>query len=98
MDAEARSISIPKWVVALVATVIISIALSATVTTTVLHGSLRGPAGARGEMGPVGPQGEKGDRGRTGKSGANGANGVDGATVVHDRACSNDIDVPLPYC
>lgn len=66
-----------------------------------------GPQGAQGIQGAQGPQGEHGERGRrgksgkrgrVGKSGANGANGVNGATVIRDRACSNDIDVPLPYC
>jgi hypothetical protein len=59
-----------------------------------------GPQGQQGVAGIQGVQGEKGNKGtrgksgKTGKSGTNGANGAPGAT----RACSNDLDVPLPYC
>ena len=63
-----------------------------------------GPRGAQGAQGVAGvdgergPRGYRGKRGRAGKNGANGANGVNGATVVREEACSNDLDVPLPYC
>jgi hypothetical protein len=61
-------------------------------TATVLHGSLEGDRGATGVEGP------QGDRGRRGKRGPSGYNGADGATVLREEACSNDLDVPLPYC
>jgi hypothetical protein len=72
----------------------------------------RGVQGQTGAMGPQGPQGEHGKRGKAGTDGANGVNGangldgvdgangldgVDGANTV-ESACSNDEDVPLPYC
>ena len=66
------------------------------------------PDGPQGATGATGPQGERGERGRrgavgrrgkTGAAGANGANGTNGAPgAVVERACSNDLSVPLPYC
>lgn len=56
-----------------------------------------GPHGVQGAQGPVGPQGHRGRAGKNGLNGANGANGAPGQPGA-TRACSNDINVPLPYC
>ena len=57
----------------------------------------QGAQGVAGVDGERGPRGYRGKRGRAGKNGSNGANGVNGANIVRE-ACSNDLDVPLPYC
>jgi hypothetical protein len=57
----------------------------------------QGAQGVGGTNGERGPRGKRGKRGRVGKTGLAGANGVNGATIV-EQACSNDINVPLPYC
>jgi hypothetical protein len=88
--------------------------LTALLVTAVLFASVgaamvltdtgpRGPQGAQGQQGPVGPQGDRGVRGRIGKTGPAGLNGAAGAVGTPGRpgatkACSNDLDVPLPYC
>jgi hypothetical protein len=56
-----------------------------------------GPRGPQGVAGPQGVQGVKGEHGKHGKNGINGANGAPGAPG-ETRACSNDLDVPLPFC
>jgi hypothetical protein len=61
----------------------------------------RGPvglAGIDGQDGERGPRGPRGKRGAAGAAGAAGVNGADGATIVREEACSNDLDVPLPFC
>jgi hypothetical protein len=108
IDAPKATISTPKGTVSLrgllaacAITVGLAVGGSYAVATVAAPD---GPAGARGATGAQGPTGERGPRGRHGKtglngaSGANGANGSDGATIVEHRACSNDVDVPLPYC
>lgn len=57
----------------------------------------QGVAGIQGVQGVKGKTGTRGKPGKTGKSGINGANGANGAPGA-TRACSNDDDVPLPYC
>jgi hypothetical protein len=66
----------------------------------------RGREGPQGQSGLVGSKGERGARGRTGKKGAAGFNGAAGAAGTPGAqgrpgdkvACSNDANVPLPYC
>jgi hypothetical protein len=81
-------------VIAAVATVLVSIALSAVVANSFLGPGPTGPQGEQGLVGAAGPRGHQGPAGPAGAAGSNGSNGTDGATV----ACSNDINVPLPYC
>lgn len=87
-----------------VATVVLAMSGSFAVATVVApqgpqgEQGVQGVQGVQGTPGVRGLRGTTGKRGRTGKSGAAGANGVNGATVIRDRACSNDIAVPLPYC
>jgi hypothetical protein len=57
----------------------------------------QGVAGIQGVQGVKGKTGTRGKPGKTGKSGINGANGANGAPGA-TRACSNDYDVPLPFC
>jgi len=57
-----------------------------------------GIAGAQGPQGIKGDKGARGERGSSGKAGRAGANGVNGADGANGRACSNDPDVPLPFC
>jgi hypothetical protein len=67
----------------------------------------QGPQGATGQTGAQGAAGAQGDRGlrglrgkrgRPGKIGAAGAAGAAGTNTVTERACSNDLSVPLPFC
>jgi Collagen triple helix repeat (20 copies) len=78
-------------VISTIAAVMVSVAISAAVANSLLG---PGPQGEPGPMGPAGPRGAQGAKGETGATGATGAAGAPGEMVP----CSNDIDVPLPYC
>lgn len=67
------------------------------IAPSVLPDGPQGKVGATGPQGETGPRGRRGRQGRTGRSGAAGAPGAPGAPGA-TRACSNDPDVPLPYC
>jgi hypothetical protein len=55
----------------------------------------RGKSGLNGVNGAPGAPGAAGARGSRGSAGARGSAGEDGA---REEACSNDVEVPLPYC
>ncbi len=97
-----RPVSVGGLIAAAIATVVLSIGASAGVAAVMDTPGPQGVAGQsiQGEKGDRGTRGLRGHRGRSGKTGAagvNGANGTDGETIV-EQACSNDVDVPLPYC
>lgn len=99
-----RPVTWGRLLIALFVTVVLFASIAAAMVLT--DTGPRGPQGQQGEQGLAGPKGAPGVRGRTGKTGAAGLNGAAGTPGTPGRpgragervACSNDVDVPLPYC
>jgi hypothetical protein len=89
-----RPVTYGGLLVALLATVVLFAGVAAAAVLAIDDPGPRGHQGVQGVQGPQGVQGKRGKPGKNGLNGANGAPGAPGAT----RACSNDLDVPLPYC
>ena len=70
----AASLTMGKFIAAIVIAIIASSAISIGVSTQLMTG----PQGEKGDTGSQGPQGPKGDTGDTGPAGANGATGPQG--------------------
>jgi hypothetical protein len=103
-EAPARRMKRPVTLGALLVSLLVSAVLfGGLATLAVLAINDPGPQGQQGVAGVQGVQGDKGKRGTRGKTGKSGKNGVNGANGSNGapgatRACSNDVDVPLPYC
>jgi hypothetical protein len=105
-----RPVTLGRLLIALLMTALVFASIAAAMVLT--DTGPRGPEGTQGQggqQGLVGPTGERGVRGRTGKSGAAGLNGAAGTAGTPGTAgargrpggtvaCSNDPDVPLPFC
>ncbi len=72
----AASLTMGKFIAAIVIAIIASSAISIGVSTQLMTGT----QGPKGDTGPQGPQGDTGDTGATGPQGATGAAGAAGAT------------------
>jgi hypothetical protein len=72
----AASLTMGKFIAAIVIAIIASSAISIGVSTQLMTG----PQGEKGDTGPQGLQGPKGDTGDTGPAGSTGATGPQGAT------------------
>jgi hypothetical protein len=103
-EAPARGIKRPVTLGVLLLSLLISALLFAGLATVAVLAiddpgtqGKQGVAGVQGVQGVKGKRGPRGKPGKTGRSGANGVNGANGAPGA-TRACSNDFDVPLPFC